>query len=148
MTMHRGPGRPAPTASCKPLPSVCHPRISATWPRTCKAFADMRLRYSVLLLALALTACGRQESAADRAPAAAPAAATAPRSAAPTGASAQQKPAEPAADPPSKITRMNEDGSETVEDVPSDSGAHNPLLAAVASTVAATTPTASAASLA
>ena len=42
---------------------------------------------------------------------------------------------------------MNEDGSETVEDVPSDSGAHNPLLAAVASTVAAATSTASAAAL-
>ena len=40
---------------------------------------------------------------------------------------------------------MNEDGSETVEDVPGDSGAHNPLLAAVASTVAASTPAASAA---
>jgi protein dithiol oxidoreductase (disulfide-forming) len=42
---------------------------------------------------------------------------------------------------------MNEDGSETVEDVPSDSGAHNPLLAAVASTVAAATSAASAAAL-
>ena len=40
---------------------------------------------------------------------------------------------------------MNEDGSETVEDVPGDSGAHNPLLAAVASTVAAATTAASAA---
>ena len=40
---------------------------------------------------------------------------------------------------------MNEDGSETVEDVPSDSGTHNPLLAAVASTVAASTSAASAA---
>ena len=48
---------------------------------------------------------------------------------------------------PSKITRMNEDGSETVEDVPGDSGAHNPLLAAVASTVAAATSTASAATV-
>jgi thiol:disulfide interchange protein DsbA len=104
----------------------------------------MRLRYPVLLLALVLTACGRQESTADRAPPIAPATATAP-SAAPPGATAQQKPAEPASDLPSKITRMNEDGSETVEEVPSDSGTHNPLLAAVASTVAATTPTASAA---
>jgi protein dithiol oxidoreductase (disulfide-forming) len=42
---------------------------------------------------------------------------------------------------------MNEDGSETVEDVPSDSGAHNPLLAAVASPVAASTSTASAATM-
>jgi thiol:disulfide interchange protein DsbA len=43
---------------------------------------------------------------------------------------------------------MNEDGSETVEDVPGDSGAHNPLLAAVAATVAASTSAASAATLA
>jgi thiol:disulfide interchange protein DsbA len=42
---------------------------------------------------------------------------------------------------------MNEDGSETVEDVPGDSGAHNPLLAAVASTVAASTSTAAAATM-
>ena len=50
-------------------------------------------------------------------------------------------------DLPAKITRMNEDGSETVEDVPSDSGTHNPLLAAVASTVAASTSSAAAATL-
>jgi thiol:disulfide interchange protein DsbA len=106
----------------------------------------MRLRYPVLtlLLALLMTACGKQESTADHSPAAAPATATASRAAQP-GAAAQQKPAEAASDLPSKITRMNEDGSETVEDVPSDSGVHNPLLAAVASTVAAATPTASAA---
>jgi len=57
------------------------------------------------------------------------------------------KKAEQTSDLPSKITRMNEDGSETVEDVPSDSGAHNPLLAAVAATVAASTSGASAATL-
>ncbi len=107
----------------------------------------MGLRYPVLLLALVLTACGRQESTADRAPPIAPTTVATP-SAAPPAATAQPQPAEPASDLPSKITRMNEDGSETVEDVPSDSGAHNPLLAAVASTVAAATPTASAASLA
>ncbi len=97
----------------------------------------MRLRQLVLCagLALALTACGKRESADDRSPSAAPASASAPAAAA-QQAVIQQKTAEQAADLPSKITRMNEDGSETVEDVPSDSGAHNPLLAAVASTIA------------
>jgi len=104
----------------------------------------MRRRYPALYLVLALVmaACGKQESA-DQSPASAPASAA---SHAPAAAlTAQQKAAEQASDLPSKITRMNEDGSETVEDVPSDSGAHNPLLAAVASTVAAATPSASAA---
>jgi protein dithiol oxidoreductase (disulfide-forming) len=108
----------------------------------------MRVRISALCLcaALVLTACGRHESAADRSTTTGPATAPAVRSTASTAA--QQKPAEAASDLPSKITRMNEDGSETVEEVPSDGGTHNPLLAAVASTVAATASTASAATLA
>jgi thiol:disulfide interchange protein DsbA len=104
----------------------------------------MGVRHLVLCvgLALALTACGKRESAGERSPAGAPASMpTAPA----TQAGVQPKTAEQASDLPSKITRMNEDGSETVEDVPGDSGAHNPLLAAVASTVAASTSTASAA---
>jgi len=95
-------------------------------------------------LALALTACGKRESAGERSPAGTPTAASAPTAAVPQQG-AQQKAAEQASDLPSKITRMNEDGSETVEDVPGDSGAHNPLLAAVASTVAVSTSTAAAA---
>ena len=86
-------------------------------------------------LALALAACGKPQSAAERAPPEVPNSAV-PAPPART-AVVQSKTAEQASDLPSKITRMNEDGSETVEDVPSDSGAHNPLLAAVASTVAA-----------
>ena len=103
----------------------------------------MRFRALALYLglALALTACGKQESAVERSSAAPPASGgTQTRTAA-----VQQKAADQASDLPSKITRTNEDGSETVEEVPSDSGAHNPLLAAVASTVAASTSTASAA---
>ena len=106
----------------------------------------MRLRQLVLCLGLglALAACGRNQSAPGRPAANAPAVAS--RAAAPTNAAVtQQKAAEQESDLPSKITRMNEDGSETVEDVPGDSGAHNPLLAAVASTVAAATTAASAA---
>lgn len=97
----------------------------------------MGARHVVLCLGLALVlaACGKQESAAVRTPAIAPAAAPAPGPA--NSAVVQQKNPEQPSDLPSKITRMNEDGSETVEDVPSDSGAHNPLLAAVASTVVA-----------
>jgi thiol:disulfide interchange protein DsbA len=102
----------------------------------------MRLRHLVFGMGLALTlcACGRHESADQRSPAIAP-----PPVAQTHAAADQRKPAEQASDLPSKITRMNEDGSETVEEVTSDSGAHNPILAAVASTVAASMPTASAA---
>jgi thiol:disulfide interchange protein DsbA len=95
-------------------------------------------------IALVLTACGKQESAAVRAPPIAPA--TVPAKGPANTAVVQQKNAEQASDLPSKITRMNEDGSETVEDVPSDSGSHNPLLAAVASTVVAPASAAPAAS--
>jgi thiol:disulfide interchange protein DsbA len=108
----------------------------------------MRVRQLVLCvgLALALTACGKRESAGERSPAGAPTSASAPTAAA-TQAGVPEKTPEQASDLPSKITRMNEDGSETVEDVPSDTGAHNPLLAAVASTVAAATSMASAATM-
>jgi thiol:disulfide interchange protein DsbA len=107
----------------------------------------MRGRYPVLclVLALALAGCGRKQSVDQHAPAGGPATASAPAAVAPRGGAAVQKAAEQPSDQPSKITRMNEDGSETVEDVPSDSGVHNPLLAAVASTIAASTSTASAA---
>jgi thiol:disulfide interchange protein DsbA len=95
-------------------------------------------------LAFVLAACGKQQSAQQPSPAA-PSAASAPATAPLDAAAVKPKAPEQPSDQPSKITRMNEDGSETVEDVPSDSGAHNPLLAAVASTVAASTSTAAAA---
>jgi thiol:disulfide interchange protein DsbA len=94
-----------------------------------------------LSLALALTACGRQEPS-GLAPAKAPAPATAP--AVKNTAPAPGKTAADA-DKPQTLTRLNEDGSETVEETPGDTGAHNHLLAAVASTVAAATSAASAA---
>jgi protein dithiol oxidoreductase (disulfide-forming) len=90
-------------------------------------------------LSLVLAACGKQESAQERSTAAPAASVSAPAGSV-AAAAAQQK----AAGQASKITRMNEDGSETV-DAPGDTLAHNPLLAAVASTVAASTSTASAA---
>jgi len=102
----------------------------------------MRLRHLALGLGFALTlaACGKQQSANERSPAITP-----PPVAQTHADAGQQKPSEKAADLPSKITRMNEDGSETVEEVTGDSGAHNPILAAVASTVAASMSAASAA---
>jgi thiol:disulfide interchange protein DsbA len=101
----------------------------------------MRLRHLAcgLGLALSLAACGKRESADQHSPAV-----NAPPAAQTHVASRAQKPAEQAPDLPAKITRMNEDGSETVEEVTSDSGAHNPILAAVASTVAASMSAASA----
>ena len=102
----------------------------------------MRLRHLAFGFGLALTlaACGKQQSADERSLAVTPP----PVTQAPAAAG-QQKPSEKAADLPSKITRINVDGSETVEEVTGDSGAHNPILAAVASTVAASMSTASAA---
>ena len=106
----------------------------------------MPVRHPALWLAAALllAACGKPRSAAEGARPVSPSAASA-TSAAPRDAIVRPKTAEQASDLPTKITRMNEDGSETVEAVTGDSGAHNPLLAAVASTVAASTSTASAA---
>jgi len=79
--------------------------------------------------ALALAACGKQE--AQRSPAGERPAATAA-----TQPQVQQKAVAPA-DKPAKTKSLNEDGSETVEDSAGDSGTHNSLLAAVASTVTA-----------
>ena len=106
----------------------------------------MLLRRASLLLglgiALALTACGRQQPS-GLAPAKAPAPATAP-AVQTTGAATPGKTAVDAAKPLT-MTRLNEDGSETVEETPGDTGSQNKLLAAVASTVAAATSTAAAA---
>jgi thiol:disulfide interchange protein DsbA len=101
----------------------------------------MQVRHLAMCLGLALVlaACGKQQPVEERSPAAAPAVAPAPAPA--QAAVSPQKTAEQTA----KSTRMNEDGSETVEDVSGDSGAHNSLLAAVAATVAASTPSAFAA---
>jgi thiol:disulfide interchange protein DsbA len=95
-------------------------------------------------LALMLCACGRQGPT-ERTPASAPADAQA-RNGSKSSTAAHDKSA-PEARQPSTLTRLNEDGTETVEETTGDSGVHNPLLAAVASTVAAATSAASAAAL-
>jgi protein dithiol oxidoreductase (disulfide-forming) len=104
----------------------------------------MRLRALLIAIgvALALTACGRQEPS-GLAPAKAPAAAATPA----VNSSATAVPGKTAADAgkPLTMTRINEDGSETVEETPGDTGSQNKLLAAVASTVAAATSSSSAA---
>jgi thiol:disulfide interchange protein DsbA len=84
-----------------------------------------------LAAALILSACGRQQPPGAGRPGTTPAAATGKPAA--TVKLAAQKPAAPGTES-STITRVNEDGSETVEDTSADSGSHNLLLAAVAST--------------
>ena len=108
----------------------------------CKDFASPcahRERSSCCAWRSRSRACGKQQQAAT------PRKAAASRPAAAAPARTAPLPAAQAAAQATKLARKNEDGSETVEDAAGDSGAHNPLLAAVASTVAATTPTAAAA---
>jgi thiol:disulfide interchange protein DsbA len=104
----------------------------------------MRFRPLLLALgiALALAACGRQEPS-GLAPAKAPAPATAPA----VNTTAAAVPGKTAADAakPLTTTHFNEDGSESVEETPGDTGSQNKLLAAVASTVAAATSSSAAA---
>lgn len=104
----------------------------------------MRRRLLLIAIgaALALTACGRQEPS-GLAPAKAPAPAAAPA----VKSTAATTPGKTAAETgkPLTMTLLNEDGSETVEETPGDTGAQNKLLAAVASTVAAATTSRSAA---
>jgi protein dithiol oxidoreductase (disulfide-forming) len=103
---------------------------------------------ALLAMTLALAACGREQSTAEQRQApTTPAAALAPpvTQAAPAATASQQQAVGLAPSKQNSATRLNEDGSETVEETTGDSGTHNPLLAAVASTMAATASTAAAA---
>jgi thiol:disulfide interchange protein DsbA len=92
---------------------------------------------AILGLALALAACGRQQATpATGATAAPPTSAGAP--VAPSTATTKDRPGASTEAESSTITRINEDGSESVEDTSSDNGTRNAMLAAVASTVSAT----------
>jgi thiol:disulfide interchange protein DsbA len=95
----------------------------------------------VLSLALALTACGKQQAQHAAAPAPSTRALTPP---ARTGPAAPEQAAPGRGAAAAKAAHQNEDGSETVEDAAGDSGAHNALLAAVASSVMAAAPAAAA----
>jgi len=106
---------------------------------------QVRVASLLIIFALSLSACGRQGSS-DRAPGSSPATGAAPaRNGAAAPSAAVRDKAVADSGRPSTLTRLNEDGSETVEETTGDSGVHNPLLAAVAATVAAATSTASAA---
>ena len=100
----------------------------------------MRVRALVLLtLTMALAACGKHQAhESTSAPTAAlkPAPGVAPPSASRADAGQASQAA--------KLAHSNADGTETVEDAAGDSGAHNALLAAVASSVMAATPAAAA----
>jgi protein dithiol oxidoreductase (disulfide-forming) len=96
----------------------------------------------VLSVVLALAACGKQHAQEHAAAAAPPTAALKPPPRSGPAAPGQAAPGQGAQT--AKLAHPNEDGSETVEDAAGDSGAHNALLAAVASSVMAATPAAAA----
>jgi protein dithiol oxidoreductase (disulfide-forming) len=106
----------------------------------------MRASRSILLLCLTLVlaACGKHQSASERVASLPKARAPAAASPAATSAAPASPAAAPAVSANSKTSRPNQDGSETMEESAGDNGTHNALLAAVASTVAAATPTAAA----
>jgi thiol:disulfide interchange protein DsbA len=105
---------------------------------------------ALLCLTLAVGACGRQNSASEPHQAnTTPSSALAPppSARAPVATPGQQQAAGLVPSEPTKVRRANEDGSETVDETAGDSGTHNSLLAAVASTMAAATPGAAAATV-
>jgi protein dithiol oxidoreductase (disulfide-forming) len=96
------------------------------------------------LSAFLLTACGKQGAAPGSEPSTPASAPAAPAATAPASAPAGASPTDtaPSADktaPAARSARINEDGSETIEENTGDTGAHNPLLAAVATSAAAAT---------
>ena len=95
----------------------------------------------LLCLPLAFAACGKHQSAGERVSSSPRA--QAPAAAAPA-ASESAAATRPAGEPTPKTLRPNQDGSETLDEGAGDNGTHNALLAAVASTIAAATPAASA----
>src|SRR5450631_3137878 len=101
----------------------------------------MILKKSGLVLAIGLivilTACGRQETTAPSGARMTAATGTSAPAAAPVPASAARPGETPATLESTTITRINEDGSESVEDTSTDNGAHNTLLTAVAASFSA-----------
>jgi len=107
----------------------------------------MRSPLLALLLGaiLVLAACAKQDTADQhRASGAAPATALTPPPQAAEGAASTDQPKAADRAAVAALNRTNEEGTETVEDTAGDSGSHNLLLAAVASTVIAATPAATA----
>jgi thiol:disulfide interchange protein DsbA len=105
----------------------------------------MPRRALFLCLALALAACGKQQAAHERADSGASAAqGTAARQAGRLASGAPPAKAGAAAAPSAPLAGQKDIAAETVDEATGDSGVHNALLAAVASTVAAATSTAAA----
>ncbi len=99
---------------------------------------DRKIGLAVIFgLSLVLAACGRHSATDPTTAAATRPASPAATSSAPAASAARTRPGEPASTEVSTITRINEDGSESVEDTSSDNSAHNPILTAVASTFSA-----------
>ena len=98
----------------------------------------MMLKQTRLVLLLGLTvlfaACGKH-AATDTATTTPSPVVTPGAAAAPVAASAHAKGTGAGGAESSTITRINEDGSESVEDTTADSGNHNPILTAVAATL-------------
>jgi thiol:disulfide interchange protein DsbA len=88
-------------------------------------------------LALLLAACGKHPASDQSAAVTATPHANSGAPAAPAATAAQPKPGDSEPTESSTITRINEDGSESVEDTSSDNKAHNQMLTAVASTFSA-----------
>jgi protein dithiol oxidoreductase (disulfide-forming) len=89
-------------------------------------------------LTLVLAACGNRQGSTSSSGASSTPPPSAGAPAALPATASQEKPGAAAQTESSTITRINEDGSESVEDTSSDNGAHNPILTAVASTLSGT----------
>jgi thiol:disulfide interchange protein DsbA len=95
-------------------------------------------RLTVLLgLTLLVAACGKH-AATDSVTRAPDPVATGAAASTPVAANTHAKGAATGTPENSTITRINEDGSESVEDTSADSASHNPILTAVASTLSST----------
>lgn len=105
-----------------------------------RAASNLRTPLMAVLLgaALAFSACSKRDAADQQGSAGGPA----PALKAPAAASAANGRTKASA-----TKHLNQDGTETVEDAAGDTGSHNPMLAAVASAVAAATPVAGAQAL-
>ena len=101
---------------------------------------------SIVLMTIALAACGKQQSARQQSrPASTPSAALTPPAVTAHKATETQRQEAGLAPTTTRNRRSNEDGSETVEETAGENVNRNALLTAVASTMAASTPSAAAA---
>ncbi len=93
-------------------------------------------RFAAILCVLVLAACGKHAANQGAENPAATVTGTVSTAPAPAASLTRQKAPAASSAESSLITRVNEDGSETVEDTANDNSARNPLLAAVAASLA------------